>query len=717
MDLTEFRQLFPEYGDMDDATLQQRIQNLTPAAQAEIDRRRAAQPQFDLVPQPPPQPTIQPGTGSGWTGLLNDAMGLVKATGTGLVEGAYDLATLPLTAAEFSDRVTHWIAPDGTPDPADNPIYDWRQDTRENISGALYQPQNTVEEYLRTIGTMVPGAAAVPGRLAGNLARYAIAPGVASEAAGQLTEGTALEPYARMAGAMLGGGAGMLTHSPSASMAGLNASSGTTQTLAAALRGTGMSEADWARATALMDQSQASVPLTWAEAIAQATNGRVDMGLIQRAVERVGGGAAEMAAFMSRRAPATAYAMDQIAPTIGPAVQPTRLGQGMADAATDEIQWVRDQINAVTRGDYNLAAPDVVPAEVFDRLAQSAVFRDALQKVRLDPVFTDLVGGRPNNSVAVFDAVAKYMDESAARALTAAQSGGTGNLTRPAIIGSRAGDVRDAAREASPAYLRATSTQADLRGNVLRPIEGSPMGAIAGTENAGQQMAAVFPRNPLPLASQEVGDTIGAIAARSPEMAQAFVRSHIERTFDEATASLQGGPNQFGGAGFAAAIMGNREQARSLEAAIRALPDGDIRWEGFRQLLDVFEATGRRLPRGSDTSFNTRVLGNLAGGGPVGTAVSLAASPGRALTVVGDFVERLRFGRNSAELARILTDPASGPALQRLAQGGPLNDMAAVAATLLNQGSHGFLTAYDGAGENAGLAAAPTLGRLVPQLP
>lgn len=712
MDPNEFRRLFPEYDRDDEATTLRRIQDLTPQMMQEVERRRAAQPQFDLVPQPPPQSTIQPGTGSGWTGLLNDAMGLGKSLGTGMVEGAWDLVRLPFTAAELSDSVMHRIAPDDVPDPADNPVYGWFRDTRENISGALYQPQNTFEEYARTIGTMVPGAVAIPGSIPGNLVRYGVLPGVASEAAGQMTEGTAFEPYARMAGAILGGTAGMATHSPSASMAGLNASSGTAQTLAAALRGTGMTDADWSRATALMQQSQATVPLTWAEAIAQATNGRVDMGLIQRAVERVGGGANEMAAFMSRRAPATSYAMDQMAPTIGPAVQPTRLGQGMADVAGSEIQWIRDQINATTRSDYLRANADTISIAEFDQLAQSAVFRQALRAVRTDPVFRDLIGNAPDNSVQVLDAVKKWLDEAGARATTAAQSGGTGNLTRPAVLGSRATDVGDAARAASPDYLRATSTQADLRQNVLRPIEGGPMGAIAGTENAGQQMGAVFPRNPLPLASQEVGDTIGAIAARSPEMAQAFVRSHIERTFDEATASLQGGPNQFGGAGFAAAIMGNREQARSLEAAMRALPDGDIRWEGFRQLLDVFEATGRRLPRGSDTSFNTRVLGNLAGGGPVGTAVSLAASPTRALSVVGDFVEGLRFRRNSADLARILTDPASGPALQRLAQGGPLNDMAAVAAILLNQSGMGRLTAYDGAGER-GLPA-PTLGSLVP---
>jgi hypothetical protein len=717
MDLTEFRQLFPEYGGVDDATLGQRIQQLSPAQQAEVERRRAAQPQFDLVPQQPPQPTIQPGTGSGWTGLLNDAMGLGKSLGTGMVEGVWDLVRLPFTAAELSDNVMHRIAPDDVPDPADNPVYGWFRDTRENISGALYQPRNVAEEFFRTVGTMLPAAAGAPGSIPGRLIRYGAIPGAASEVAGQVTEGTALEPWARMAGAILGGGVASLTHAPSGARAGLDAGAGATQTLARALRDTGMTDADWTRAADLMRQSQSTVPLTWAEAIGQATGGRVDLGLIQRAVERVGGGANMMSAFMARRAPSATYAMDQMAPTIGPAVPPTQLGQGMGRAATEEIQWVRDQINATTRGDYLRAEPTLISDYDFDQLARSPVFQEAAQRVRGSAVYRELIGDAPPNSVQFLDAVKKYLDEAAAVALTRAQSGsGTGNLTSPAVLGRRASDVGDAARAASPDYLRATSTQADLRESVLRPIEGGPMGKIAGTEDLTQQTAGVFPRNPSPLHSQEVGDAIGAIAARSPEMAQAFVRSHVQRVFNDAMTDLQSGANQFGAAGFAAAVRGNPEQARTLEAAIRALPDGDIRWEGFQQLLDVFAATGRRLPRGSDTSFNTQVLGNLASGGPIGTAVSLAASPTRALSAVGDFVEGMRFRGNTEDLARILTDPASGPALQRLAQGGRLEDMASVAAVLLSQGSQGAIAAFNGAGNTPRLPA-PVLGQLIPAMP
>lgn len=54
-----------------------------------------------------------------------------------------------------------------------------------------------------TVGEFLPGAALFGGTSPGNLIRYGAVPGAASEAAGQLTEGTAAEPYARVAAALL----------------------------------------------------------------------------------------------------------------------------------------------------------------------------------------------------------------------------------------------------------------------------------------------------------------------------------------------------------------------------------------------------------------------------------------------------------------------------------------------------------------------------------
>lgn len=81
-----------------------------------------------------------------------------------------------------------------------------------------FEPETTAGEYAQTVGEFLPGAALFGGGGAStravveNLLRYGVAPGLASEAAGQATEGTAAEPWAR-AGAAIG--TSILTGRPS----------------------------------------------------------------------------------------------------------------------------------------------------------------------------------------------------------------------------------------------------------------------------------------------------------------------------------------------------------------------------------------------------------------------------------------------------------------------------------------------------------------------
>lgn len=73
-----------------------------------------------------------------------------------------------------------------------------------------YQAQTTPGKYAGTVGEFIPGAVAagltgggstVP-QMLNTTMRYGVLPGVASEAAGQATEGSAVEPYARVAAAL-----------------------------------------------------------------------------------------------------------------------------------------------------------------------------------------------------------------------------------------------------------------------------------------------------------------------------------------------------------------------------------------------------------------------------------------------------------------------------------------------------------------------------------
>lgn len=84
-----------------------------------------------------------------------------------------------------------------------------------SITDNLPQPQTTAGQYARTAAEFVPGMMAAPGNLLKN-AVIGTGAGLASEAAGQATAGSAIEPYARAGAGLVGGVVGAKGLAPSA---------------------------------------------------------------------------------------------------------------------------------------------------------------------------------------------------------------------------------------------------------------------------------------------------------------------------------------------------------------------------------------------------------------------------------------------------------------------------------------------------------------------
>ncbi len=94
--------------------------------------------------------------------------------------------------------------------PVDVPSADSATDILEqNVTGPLPRPQGTAGQYGATVGGFLgnPGSYLFPGGIGAKLAT-AVTGALGSEAAGQLTKGTWAEPFARIGGAVLGGGLG-----------------------------------------------------------------------------------------------------------------------------------------------------------------------------------------------------------------------------------------------------------------------------------------------------------------------------------------------------------------------------------------------------------------------------------------------------------------------------------------------------------------------------
>lgn len=151
---------------------------------------------------------------------------VAKSAGIGLAQGAIGLATLPGNVEALGRMgIDAGARAIGLNDPklSENvddrtlwPTYGNAKGRIEQRTGQFYEPKTTLGEYARTGGEFASLAVGGPASIAGKAARVA-GPALASETAGQLTEGTAAEPWARMGGALVGGrlpGAGMRAVTP-----------------------------------------------------------------------------------------------------------------------------------------------------------------------------------------------------------------------------------------------------------------------------------------------------------------------------------------------------------------------------------------------------------------------------------------------------------------------------------------------------------------------
>lgn len=139
-----------------------------------------------------------------------------RSVGGGLSKGVAGLAGLPADAANLVTMgydAAQGLAT-GTPyqqvraqNEAKAPvkadaIAQYGGDALNKAYGYDYQPQTTAGKYAETVASFAPGAALGPGGLMRRFMLGAGLPGAASEAAGQATAGTDMEPYARIGAAL-----------------------------------------------------------------------------------------------------------------------------------------------------------------------------------------------------------------------------------------------------------------------------------------------------------------------------------------------------------------------------------------------------------------------------------------------------------------------------------------------------------------------------------
>lgn len=132
---------------------------------------------------------------------------LIRGGGAAAARGLVDIPAIPANLAQLGATAVEKVTRMEEPSMVSRAL-DHLPDTRDMLAAvpvvgpeSQYKAPGTAGDFVSTIGEFAGGAGGLGG--ASSMLRYGVVPGAASEAAGQVTEGTAIEPYARTGAGIL----------------------------------------------------------------------------------------------------------------------------------------------------------------------------------------------------------------------------------------------------------------------------------------------------------------------------------------------------------------------------------------------------------------------------------------------------------------------------------------------------------------------------------
>lgn len=625
---------------------------------------------------------------------------VAKSAGIGVVKGTTGLAGMIPDTMNTLDQLWQWAVSKGaekvgllTPEQAKEirqPIAGFEnQPTRmglptsqainrtvqDTIGTDYYEPRTAYGSMAQTVGEFAPGVAAFGTGGVGSRAVQTLIPAATSEAGGALAKKYApeYEGAARAVGGVVGGVGTAIAQTPRGARA----------VMQEGLQG--FSDAEITGAQRLIqDAQQMGVRLTFDEALNQVTGGRASrLSQLNRVATNSGGeGGQIMSDLYSQRAgqvrQAGERAVDSIAPNPYPADMAAQAGK---TAAEDALQALRDTRTRLTSPHYQAAAGDTVPQAEMQRVIQQIddlIARNPSGEVTASAraLRDELVNGQgaPRTNVGELDQI--YGANRDAHMPTTPPLGETGTQARARRVAAQGVGELGRTLEASSQNLaagRAVHRQATEQ--VVLPAEQGPLGRIANADPAAQGATQNMGRT---LAGVGEGDRYHAVVQQSvrrmvrqdPRAAETLARDYVGDVFNRAIGDLKAGPDQYGGAGFRAQLVGDPASMRNVQAVITQLPQGHQRWAGFNRFLDVMEATGYKPAKGSDTAFNQAIQEQLKTQKSIAGAITETVTSGglNIKQAISDGWARFRSGNTTEKLATMLTDPEAIPLLRQLAR-------------------------------------------------
>lgn len=161
-------------------------------------RPKAANPFAEFASTPEAPSIAEDVAKSGAIGVAKGGIGLAGTPG--------DLSNMLARSSQIaSDYIAKRLGIDAGPRAAETilPTAASLQKNVEGVTGEFYKPKTTAGEYAQTAGEFLPAAMGGPESVMSRLASRVAIPSIASETAGQITKGTDVEPYARVAAGLV----------------------------------------------------------------------------------------------------------------------------------------------------------------------------------------------------------------------------------------------------------------------------------------------------------------------------------------------------------------------------------------------------------------------------------------------------------------------------------------------------------------------------------
>lgn len=628
-------------------------------------------------------------------GAVND---VVNKAGTGIYRGIGNLAGSPRATLEGLRKNVQMNPSLAEPYSAGNPSPDvgllpdtsWMYsqpalDAYQAAEQHLPTAQQGQDFFFKTLGVPEVQATSGPGRVAQDAITAAV-PGMLGGLPGALTAG--LGGAAASTVREMGGSPAMQTMAGATIplLAGVGTAAASAIRPGARQLGASMvsniTREDMTAATRLMqDAKERGIGLTWPEAFNQVTGGGAKRAAdVQRVVENSTGGGDIMAGVMRDRAPANAAAMRGQLDQLGRMPQGQDLGMVPARlqaAAEKGMRRVKGAVSTASDEYYTKAkdpsiAPDGMMSDQWLDLANTPTMKKVwakTQEIAADeryPVYhwiqVDDAGNVHLKNVP--DATTgKYIEQAFDELIDGANAkAGPGEFTAEARRYLKLKEeFRGLLRQGNPALEQADFAHRQNMQSAYEPTLHGPLGLLAEAPPTLKGQRSIV----APLGEQGTLDPAQVqfmsrrLAKENPTALRDWVRVNLQSQFSEANQGTQGQPagNQFGGAKFRAQQLGNADQAKNVEALIRSLPNGSSVWAGYRRLMEIYEAQGWRQQGGSMTEFNRQISSDL----------SASSLDPKIAARVRDFVQRWRYGANTEEMARMMTDPDNAAMWSQLA--------------------------------------------------